>query len=147
MRKFTDTIKKQLSQGSDPKGLAMTCALGFAIGVFPILGVTTAICLLVGAVLKLNQPILQVLNYLIYPLQIILIPVFLKLGAELTGSPMITLRPESIMAEFGADAGVFLQTYGMAGLHAVLVWCLVAPLLILLIYQVALRIFSSWSKK
>jgi uncharacterized protein (DUF2062 family) len=144
MSKIVDAFKSQLVQGSSPKGLALTCAIGSSLAVFPLLGTTTFLCLMVGVVWKLNQPILQAVNYVLYPVQIILLPLFLAAGATLTHSDPISFNPSTITKEFMAHPKIFLATYGMAGLHAILVWVIVAPVLAWLVYQISLRVFSKW---
>jgi hypothetical protein len=72
------------------------------------------------------------------------LPVFLAAGASITQSTPISFNPSTITKEFMADPRLFLATYGMAGLHAILVWVLVAPILAWLVYRISLRIFSKW---
>src|SRR5580698_10967930 len=69
-----------LSSGLQPRQLAFTLALGFAIGCIPLLGVTTAICALLALVLKLNMPAIQAANWVAMPLQLVLLIPFLRLG-------------------------------------------------------------------
>jgi uncharacterized protein (DUF2062 family) len=75
-----------LGMGLTPRRLALTLALGFAIGCLPVLGVTTALCLLVAVVLRLNMPAIQAANYAAMPLQLILIVPFVRLGGWLFAS-------------------------------------------------------------
>lgn len=122
----------QLRQGTTPRALTITCATGVVIAVFPTLGATTLLCLLAGLIWKLNQPILQAINYALAPLQLLMIPVFLKLGAWLCRVPAVSINPQTIISEFWADPGKFFVDYGWAGLQAILAWALVAPLIFLL---------------
>lgn len=145
-KRLLEPIKNQLQQGATPQGLALSVAFGISISIFPILGATTFLCLMFGIILKLNQPVLQATNYLLYPVQIIMIPVFLKLGADLTGSTPISFNPQLIMAEFSADVGLFFKKYGMAGLHGILAWLIVAPLLTWMSYKILFPIFNKWRK-
>ena len=59
-RRVRDPIMAQLKQGTTPEKIALTIGLGVALGVFPILGSTTALCLAAAALLKLNQPVIQI---------------------------------------------------------------------------------------
>lgn len=146
LRKLIEPIKGQIRQGATPEGMALTVACAISISIFPLLGTTMLLCLIAGIVLKLNQPVLHAVNYVLYPLQLILIPVFLKLGAVLTGSTPIVFDPLLIIQEFSADIGLFFKKYGMAGLHGVLVWCLVAPVITWISYHILIRIFKKWKK-
>jgi uncharacterized protein (DUF2062 family) len=146
LRKLIEPIKVQIRQGATPHGMALTVACGISISIFPLLGTTMLLCLIAGIVLKLNQPVLHAVNYVLYPLQLILIPVFLKLGAELTGSTPIVFDPILIIQEFSSDIGLFFQKYGMAGLHGVLAWCIIAPIITWISYHIVLRTFKKWKK-
>ena len=140
--KILAPIKSQVMQGATPKALAIACAVGTMIALIPILGVTTLLCVFAGLIWKLNQPILQMVNYLLYPVQLLLLPVFLSFGATLTHSEAISFNPSVIAAQFMADPAVFLATYGMAGLHALLVWAVFGPIIGWLVYQLTYRLFS-----
>ena len=52
-----------LSSGLQPRQLAFTLALGFAIGCIPLLGVTTGICALLAMLFGLNMPAIQACNF------------------------------------------------------------------------------------
>ena len=66
--------------GISPQRLALTLALGFAIGCLPVVGIPTALCLVVALSLRLNVPAIQAANYAAMPLQIALIFPFVRLG-------------------------------------------------------------------
>ncbi len=136
-------IRDQLTQGIDPKSLAKTCAAGVSIAILPVIGATTALCVFVGIRFKLNQPILQAINYVLYPLQLLLLPLFLFWGAKLTGAEMISFDPKTISTEFLQSPTLFLGRYGMAGLHAVLIWIILVPFLFKFIEWVAYRVIKS----
>jgi len=74
-----------LRQGISPQRLALTLALGFAIGCLPVVGITTAICLVVASCLRLNLPAIQAANWVAMPLQVALIVPFVRLGGRLFG--------------------------------------------------------------
>jgi len=131
-----------MTQGATPQGLALTLALGFVIGTIPLLGWTTLLCFLAGLLFSLNQPLIQILNYLFYPLQILLMPVFLSWGQTLYNEPQIEFDLQKLMQEFKADWMLFFIHYTKAGLHAVTVWALVSPLVGFFIYSGAYFVFQ-----
>src|SRR5256885_328582 len=69
-RRIIAPILAQLRQGITPEKIALTLALGAALGIFPILGASTLLCAIAGIWLRLNQPVIQLTNYLVYPLQL-----------------------------------------------------------------------------
>jgi len=66
-RKLVRPILDLLQQGVTPEKIALSVALGAAIGVFPALGWTTILCAIVALVWKLNLPAIQIINYFMYP--------------------------------------------------------------------------------
>lgn len=72
-----------LRQGVSPDRLALTLALGFAIGCIPVVGAPTILCAVLALALGLNLPAIQAANYAAMPLQLVLIAPFLRLGAWL----------------------------------------------------------------
>ena len=74
-----------LKDESSMDKLAVSLALGAVLGVFPILGVPTFLCGAVAAVWRLNFAALQLMNYVVYPLQIALLWPFARFGGTLFG--------------------------------------------------------------
>ncbi len=72
-----------LRQGVSPDRLALTLALGFAIGCIPVVGAPTVLCAVLALALGLNLPAIQAANYAAMPLQLLLIAPFLRLGGWL----------------------------------------------------------------
>ena len=51
-----------LSQGVSPRRLALTLALGLAIGCIPVFGISTLVCLAIAFAMRLNLPAIQAAN-------------------------------------------------------------------------------------
>jgi uncharacterized protein (DUF2062 family) len=128
MRRFTAAAKRNamlwLSQGISPRRLALTLALGFAIGCIPVVGIPTILCATVALALRLNLPAIQAANYAAMPLQLALIVPFMRLGRWLVCTeparifaprPVVHLPSLEIAARMGSLAG-----------QAMLAWLLVA---------------------
>jgi len=124
----------QLKQGITARKISLTVALGVTLGVFPIMGSTTALCFLAGLAFKLNQPILQFINWLIYALQIPLIVVFVRIGEWLVNAQRVNFSVPEMLRKFKASPAAFMHEFGMTGLHAIEGWLLVAPFVIALLY-------------
>lgn len=134
-RRGRDPIVALFTQGITPDRVALTLAVGTACSLFPFLGFTSLLNLGVGLWLRLNQPILQTLNQLLGPLQLVLIVAYVRLGewvwraqdARFTIAEMLRVFRE-------ASLGEFLGRFGWAGVHAFTAWALTAPLLITALY-------------
>lgn len=136
-RRVVGPILAQLRQGITPQLIALTIAAGLVIGIFPILGATTLLCAVFALALRLNQPIIQLVNYLVYPLQILLLFPFYRAGERLFGQPPVPLLSVVELSQrFWADPTQFFVDYGLVALYGVVVWILLAPLLVGALYLV-----------
>jgi uncharacterized protein (DUF2062 family) len=133
-RRIVAPIVVQLKQGISPEKIALTVALVIVLGIFPILGSTTILCGLAAVVLKLNQPIIQLVNYFAYPLQLAFIIPIYRLGETLFHQPHIRLSIPLLFERFRTDFPQFLRDFGMIALQGIVVWCLLAPPATALLY-------------
>jgi hypothetical protein len=134
-RRVVAPILAQLRQGITPQKVALTLALGAVLGIFPILGATTLLCAIAGVWLRLNQPVIQLVNYLVYPVQVALLIPFYRAGERLFGAePVPIVDVAGLIARFGEGPLQFLLDYGMVGLYGIAVWLLAAPMLATLGY-------------
>lgn len=128
-----DVIVAQLRQGITPEKIALTVALGSVLAMFPILGSTTLLCALAALWLRLNQPIIQLVNYLCYPLQILLLIPLYRAG-EWLGAPHLALSIPQLIDRFRAGPLQFIADFAGVALGGVGAWCLSAPLVAAVIY-------------
>lgn len=126
-RKVTGPVLALLRQGVTPEKMSLCLALGAGIGVFPILGTTTALCAVVALALRLNLVAIQIANYLVYPLQLLLIIPFLRLGERVVGAPAFPLSVRQIVEHFSGGVWQGVTTLSTALLHATLGWLVVVP--------------------
>lgn len=137
-----ELVLLQLKQGVTPEKIALTTGLGAALGVFPILGATTFLCLVTGVWLKLNQPFIQVVNWLMSPLQLPMILVFARIGEWITRATPVTFSVPELIRKFHESPGKFMQEFGMTGVHAIIAWALIAPIIVPLVYFLLLPAFK-----
>ena len=134
-RRVLGPIKGQLKQGITPEKIALTLALGGVLGVFPILGSTMLLCGLVAVWLKLNQPIIQMVNYLAYPLQLLLLLPLYRAGETMFQQPHVPMfSVTDLLVRFKAGPLQFMADYGMVAVYGITVWCLLAPFVAALLY-------------
>ena len=126
-------VVTQLTHGSSPDRIGWTIALGMVVGVFPIMGSTTLVCLLIGWLLRLNQPVLHVFRAVVYPLHLALILIFIRLGERLYGAPLISFSIPQLIGKFKDSPLQFARDFGMAAWHGVSAWLLIAPVAAVLI--------------
>lgn len=134
--KIKGSFSKFLNCGLSPRKLALTLALGVAIGVLPLPWGTTLLCAAAALVFRLNQAGIQVINYLAYPLQLMLFFPFYRLGERLF--PTRVIAP----AERNSGAAMFLVSHAAEStIKAMGAWLLIAPELAILLYCISLLIF------
>lgn len=141
-KKTKEFFKTQLTQGADPRSLAWACTAGILIGNIPVLGATTVLSIFAAYYFRLNQAVVQVVNQLMWVSQVLLIPVFIRLGEWFVGAEPVALNPQTVVEDFAKDIPQFLANYGMAGLHAILGWSAVAPLTGYISFRVFLYLFQ-----
>ncbi len=133
-RRIAGPVREQLTQGITPDKIALTLALGFTLGIFPILGSGFLLCGLAAWGWKLNQPIIQATGTLAYPLQLVLLLPFYRAGESLFGVPPIPLSIPVLISRFFENIPLFLREYGMTGVRGIIVWATLSPLLCCAIY-------------
>ncbi len=123
-------------EGLPAEDAALLLSVGLVLGVFPVWGLPTLLCLIAAFGLRLNLPALQLLNNLSSPLQLLLLLPLARVGAWLCGSAAIAGRP--------APAQI-----GVAALHAVAGWaCICVPAGVILYFSLICAVrgrYSPWS--
>lgn len=135
-RKLIQPIIDLLRQGITPEKIALSLAIGVCLGVFPVLGSTTALCTLAAIIFRLNLPAIQLVNYFVYPLQLALLIPFIRFGEIIFRAPHVSLSMTIIFESIKRSAWQTTKTYWTSGWHAMIGWCLVGPLAIWTLYLV-----------
>ena len=123
-------VLEQLTQGLSPNTIALTIGVGLAIAVIPVIGVTTILSFLAAWAFRLNQPIIQAINWTSYPLQLLLLFPFIRMGERLFGAPRLTLSLDQLVAMGKTDPLGTISRLGTTAAHAVVAWGLVVPFVI-----------------
>jgi uncharacterized protein (DUF2062 family) len=145
-----DAVKRNaalwLRQGISPRRLALTLALGFAVGCIPVVGIPTLVCAALALTLRLNLPAIQAANYAVMPLQLLLIVPFVRLGGWLLASSrnqtlqsaaQLHTSPLTLVTRMGWFAGQAMLAWVVIAVPAVLLLTFTLPLLLRRIPAVA----------
>ena len=127
-RKVLDPLVAELRQGATPEAVSAAVVVSFAIAINPIIGTTTLGCVIADRLFRLNHVVMQVVNHLSYPLQILLIVPFVRLGETVTGADHVALSPSAIIDEFNRSFSGFVQKFWMAYVHGLIGWVITVPL-------------------
>jgi len=121
-RRLAQLLAGELRQGLTPHEIALTLAIGLCLSVPPALGTTTILCATAALVLRLNQPLIQAVNFLAYPLQLLLLIPFLRAGEWVFGAPKTPLSPSKIVAMARADLTGTIASLWTVTWHGLVVW-------------------------
>jgi uncharacterized protein (DUF2062 family) len=135
-RKLVKPILDLLRQGITPEKIALSVALGAAIGVFPALGTTTALCAIAALVLRLNLPAIQIVNYFVYPAQIALLLPFFRLGEKMFRAKHLPLSIAQIHEMIHVGTWNTIRSLWTTTWHAIVVWTLLAPIFVAVAYAI-----------
>jgi uncharacterized protein (DUF2062 family) len=125
-----------LRQGVTPEKIALSVALGAALGVIPALGWSTTLCAIAAIVLRLNLPAIQIVNYFVYPAQIALLVPFFRWGEKLFRAQHFPISVPQIYGLFHAGAWIAIKLLWTTIWHAIVVWGMMAPVFIGLLYVI-----------
>ena len=143
-RQVISPIMHLLRVGASPRKLAWSLAVGVAIGINPLLGSTTLVCLAVAFLLRLNLVASQITNHLVYPLQLAMFFVFLGAGDRVFHTPGVPLDKEALLAGMRHHPLRTTQMLWGWEWHALVVWALfallVTPALVALLTPILKRL-------
>ena len=112
--------------GASPEKLAWSIAAGLLVGINPILGSTTILCLAIAFVLRLNIAASQLGNHIVYPLELVLIIPFINAASRIFHSaPMPLSAPELLHAAREHPLDLTRQLW-LWEWHAFLLWAIIA---------------------
>jgi uncharacterized protein (DUF2062 family) len=140
-QKVSDPLLALLTRGLSPQDLSMAVVVSLGLGINPIIGSTSLLCLVAGRLFRLNHLVMQTVNYLAYPLQFLLLVPFVRLGETVVGAEALPLSPSLLIEEFQRSFWGFVAKFGMAYVHGLLGWVLVVPVTCFGLYFLLTRLF------
>ncbi len=125
-RRLFQPIVTLLRTGITPRQLAWSLAVGVAVGVNPVVGSTTLVCLGVAFVLRLNVVASQITNHLVFPAQLALVFPFLRAGELLFRTGPLPLERDHFLHAVMHHTWKTTRLLWMWEWHALVVWLVVA---------------------
>ena len=129
-RRIALPILALLRMGASPERLAWSIAVGLAIGVNPLLGSTTLVCMVVAVVFRLNLAASQLANHAMYPVQIVLVVPFLQLAARVFHAGRLPFSAKMLYADARAHPIHLIAQLWTWEWHALIVWGALAVVLV-----------------
>ncbi len=135
-----------LKQGITPTKLALSISLGLVFGLFPIVGVTTLLCLAISFVFKLNLAAIQLVNYLVYPLQLILLIPLIKLGSVFANVNPIPYSITELLEIANEDFFRAFEMLWFAHLLGIVAWAITILPLGFIVFLILKHVFLRLNK-
>ena len=135
-QRFLRPIVGLLRQGVTPEKIALSLVSGVALGVFPLLGSTTLLCTMAAIFLRVNLPAIQLVNYVVYPLQIALLIPFFRLGEKLFRAAPLAMSAPQLYAMLRTNLWHTTIALWTATWHGIVAWCLLAPVFVGTVYPI-----------
>jgi len=112
--------------GATPEKLAWSIAIGAMIGINPMLGTTTLLCLAIAFVFRLNVAASQLANHILYPLELLLVVPFIRLGSRVFHTAPMPLSPSSLLHAARINPIALTRQLWLWEWHAWLLWAGIA---------------------
>ena len=144
-KKAVEPAVALIKQGVSPEKISLGMACGIILGVFPVLGSTTILCGLAAIIFRLNLPAIQLVNYMVYPLQLVLLIPFFHLGNLLFQIEPLPLSAQDLITLLRSDLWGTVRAFWSTTLHAIVAWLLVSLPTFLLLHFVFVRFIKALS--
>lgn len=131
-----------LKTGLTPHKASLAIAFGICIGIIPLLGVTSLLCMLTAFLFRLNMAVIQGINYFVYPLQLFLFIPFLKAGDWILGQNEFQYSLNQITTMFSQNTIHALSVFLSFNLQGLVLWLVLCPFLFGLFYFTMLFILK-----
>jgi hypothetical protein len=115
-----------LRMGATPRTLAWSIAAGLLIGINPLLGTTTALCLAAAFAFRLNLVASQIANHIAWPLELALVIPFIRLGARVFHTAAMPLSPRLFLEAARRTPLALTRQLWLWEWHALVLWAAVA---------------------
>jgi len=141
-RRVVEPVLQLLRIGATPHQLAWSIAIGAVIGINPLLGSTTLLALAVASVFRLNLVASQLGNHVMYPLELLLFPVFLRLGIAVFHSHKLPLERGALLHAVKFHPWDTTRLLWSWEWHALVVWLVFAVVAAPLLQRVLRRVLE-----
>jgi uncharacterized protein (DUF2062 family) len=122
-----------LRMGATPRSLAWSIAAGLLIGLNPVIGTTTVMCLAVAGCFRLNVVASQIANHAMFPLELVLVVPLIRLGARVFGTAAMPLSPSLFLKAARTAPIALTRELWLWEWHAFVVWLAIAVVAVPLI--------------
>jgi len=120
-RKVLLPVKNAIKNGISHKRLAVSLALGITIGLIPFYGITTLLVGILAIALRLDFVVMQVVHYVVHPLQLILLIPFFKIGSIFVANDSVDFSVKEYILLFKSNFWMAISELWKTNLSAIVV--------------------------
>lgn len=146
-KKVTNPLISFLRQGLTPEMLSRTIASGLLVGTIPIPGTSTLLCTALSLGFRMNLALIQLVNYLVFPLQILLFVPFYTIASKISGR-VIFFKASEITEHFAGSnwQNASIDLLWLTG-TSVVVWLLIMFPVSLMVYFIMKPVLKRFARK
>jgi uncharacterized protein (DUF2062 family) len=133
--------------GLTPQNLAFSITIGIISGIFPVLGLTTILSILLTMAFRQNLLVVQSVQWLLALVQLLLIIPFMQFGAYVLNQNVLHINYEQLNHAFEPGVLSGIKALGIFHLYAILTWLLLVLPAGAVSYFGFLAIFQRKSRK
>jgi uncharacterized protein (DUF2062 family) len=111
-----------LRMGATPRSLAWSIAAGMVIGINPVIGSTTVLCLAAAFSLRLNVVASQIANHAVFPVELALVIPFIRWGERVFHTAAMPLSPRLFLDAARHAPLALTRQIWMWEWHAFVLW-------------------------
>jgi len=144
-KKTVEPLVALVKQGITPEQISLGMSWGIILGVFPVLGATTILCGLAAVIFRLNLPAIQLVNILVYPLQLVLLIPFFHLGDLLFHVDSLPLSAQDLITLLRSDLWGTVKSFWSTTLRAIVAWLLFSLPTFFILHFTLVRFIKAFS--
>lgn len=130
-----------------PQKLSLTVTLGIIIGIMPFLVVGSYLLLLLAIILRLNIPVIQLVNHAVIVVKIALFVPFLKIGKTIFEVPQIPYELNEIISHLRAEFWETFSIVWQTSLSGIIAWLIFSLPASYIIYKLSVLFFARKQNK
>jgi len=129
-------------EGLSPEKIAFSVTIGIISGIFPVLGMTTVLSLLLTMLFRQNLLIVQSVQWIMALAQIFLIIPFMQFGAFLLNPNVVHISMQQINHAFQPGMLTGIKTVGIFHLYGIFSWMILVIPAGAISYYIFLSVFQ-----
>jgi len=126
----------------DPRKIALSVTFGFYLGIFPIVGTASVLCLITSFIFRLDHLFTQLVNAVVFPVQLLFIIPFYKIGCFLVDNTPVLVQPVTVIKLFNTESTYYFSELFSLVIGSILAWGLFSAATSILFFRLTHILFK-----